>query len=130
MLQNGSTDLYTPFVALESAAESMVCAPGRAIKAIAGLHPLYLMILRLFRDGVLPRERMQTALRNLDNHMGIFRQRFFLKGRIPDGRPTVEVAQAICDIIQYGANILRDLKKSTVPYHRLMKYWKKMGLAI
>ena len=59
--------------------------------------------------------------------MGIFRQRFLLKGRIPDARPTVEVAQAICDIIQYGANILRDLKKSTVPYHRLMKYWKKDG---
>ena len=129
MLQNGSNDLYTPFLALESARESMACAPGRAIKAIAGLHPLYLMILRLCRDGVLPRERMQTALRNLDNHMGIFRQRFLLKGRIPDGRPTVEVAQDICDIIQYGANILRDLKKSTIPYHRFMRgpYWKKDG---
>ena len=73
MLQNGSIDLYTPFLALESAAETMVCAPGRAIQAIAGLHPLYLKILRLCRDGVLPRERMQTALCNLDNRMGIFR---------------------------------------------------------
>ena len=62
MLQNGSFDLYTPFLALESAAETMVCAPGRAIQAIAGLHPLYLKILRLCRDGELPRERMQTCL--------------------------------------------------------------------
>ena len=128
MLQNGSTDLYTPFLALESAAETMVCAPGRAIQAIVGMHPLYLKILRLCRDGVLPRERMQTALRNLDNHMGIFRQRFFLKGRIPDGRPTVEVAQAICDIIQYGANILRDLKTKESMYIRSMKWVRDVHL--
>ena len=74
MLQNGSNDLYTPFLALESHAEAKVSGPVRAIQAIAGLHPLYLKILRLCRDGVLPREMMQTALCNLDNRMGIFRQ--------------------------------------------------------
>ena len=129
MLQNGSTDLYTPFVALESAAESMVCAPGRAIQAIVGLHPLYLKILRLCRDGVLPRERMQTALCNLDNRMGIFRPRLFsTKGRIPDGRPTGVVAQAIFDTIQNGANILRDLKTKESMYIRSMKWVRDVHL--
>jgi hypothetical protein len=129
MLQNGSTDLYTPFLALESAAETMVCAPGRAIQAIAGLHPLYLKILRLCRDGVLPREMMQTALCNLDNRMGIFRSRYFgRKGRIPDGRPTGVVAQAIFDAIQYGANILRDLKTKESMYIRSMKWVRDVHL--
>ena len=129
MLQNGSNDLYTPFLALESAAETMVCAPGRAIQAIVGLHPLYLKILRLCRDGVLPREMMQTALCNLDNRMCIFRSRFFgTKGRIPDGRPTGAVAQAIFDTIQYGANILRDLKTKESMYIRSMKWVRDVHL--
>ena len=50
----------------------------------------------------------------------------FFKRSIPDGRPTVEVAQAICDIIQYGANILRDLKTNDRTYNRLMN-WVKDG---
>ena len=127
MLQNGSTDLYTPFLALESAGDRHY--PGRAIQVIAGLHPLYLKILRLCRDGVLPREMMQTALCNLDNRMGIFRSRYFgRKGRIPDGRPTGVVAQAIFDTIQYGANILRDLKTKESMYIRSMKWVRDVHL--
>ena len=127
MLQNGSIDLYTPFLALESAGDRHY--PGRAIQVIAGLHPLYLKILRLCRDGVLPRERMQTALCNLDNRMGIFRSRYFgRKGRIPDGRPTGAVAQAIFDTIQNGANILRDLKTKESMYIRSMKWVRDVHL--
>ena len=119
MAQVGNTDMYSVFLELEFAGE-WDATPSKAVAVIAGLYPLYSRILRMCRNGVLPRERMRTALCNLDNRMGIFHARFFPKGGFSDSRPTVEVAHTICEIIQVGADMLRGLKKSSATYLRSM----------
>ena len=117
MIKAGHTDMYSVFMELEFAGE-WDATPSKAVAVIAGLIPLYSRILRLCRNCVLPIERLRTALCNLDNRMSIFQARFFPKGGFPDKRPTVEVARMICDLIQVGADMLRDLKTNSGTYHR------------
>ena len=119
MTKAGHTDMYSVFMELEFAGE-WDATPSKAVAVIAGLYPLYSRILRLCRNCVLPIERLRTALCNLDNRMSIFQARFFPKGGFPDKRPTVEVARMISDLIQVGADMLRDLKTDSGRYHRSM----------
>ena len=113
----GHTDLHSVFSELEMSAD-WNSSPGKAATAIANLHGFYVKILRLCRNGVLPRERMRTALCNLDGRQDIFGVRHY-KWNF-DSRPTPVVAQNICETIRVGSSKLRELKQSGKKYVHAM----------
>ena len=113
----GHTDLQEVFSELEVSAD-WNSSPGKAATAIANLHGFYVKILRLCRNGVLPRERMRTALCNLDGRQDIFGVRHY-KWNF-DSKPTPVVAQNICGTIRVGASKLRELKQSGKKYVHAM----------
>ena len=113
----GHTDLQSVFSELEMSAD-WNSSPGKAATAIANLHGFYVKILRLCRNGVLPRERMRTALCNLDGRQDIFGVRHY-KWNF-DSSPTPVVAQNICGTIRVGASKLRELKQSGKKYVHAM----------
>ena len=113
----GHTDLQEVFSELEVSAD-WNSSPGKAATAIANLHGFYVKILRLCRNGVLPRERMRTALCNLDGRQDIFGVRHY-KWNF-DSSPTPVVAQNICGTIRVGASKLRELKQSGKKYVHAM----------
>ena len=82
MAQVGNTDLYSVFLELEFAGE-WDATPSKAVAVIAGLYPLYSRILRMCRNGVLPRERMRTALCTPGLAHGHLSRAIFPKRRIP-----------------------------------------------
>ena len=110
-------DLYSLFSELAMCADWNT-APGSAVTAIANLHGFYVKILRLCRNGVLPRERMRTALCNLNDRKDIFGVAHY-KWNF-DSRPTVDVAHSICGTIRVGTSKLRDLKQSGKRYIHAM----------
>ena len=113
----GHTDLYSVFSELEMSAD-WNSSPGKAVTAIANLHGFYVKILRLCRNGVLPRERMRTALCNLDDRQDIFGVRHYRWNF--DSRPTPVVAHGICETIRVGSSKLRELKQSGKRYVHAM----------
>ena len=95
-------------------------SPSKAVEVIARLEPFYTELLKLCRNGVIPRKRLVNALINLDTRAtpgGERLTQWNAATPCQSLRPIEEAAEELSKTIRVGASKLRDLKRHPKAYY-------------
>ena len=98
-------------------------SPSKAVEVIARLEPFYTELLKLCRNGVIPRKRLVNALINLDTRAtpgGERLTQWNAATPCQSLRPIEEAAEDLSKTIRVGASKLRDLKRHPKAYYVAM----------